>query len=97
MYNEEGCTYTLIHVLKQENEDKCNAYKFKFAINSKHNITIPLVDYTTIMFSGLMLTHRQTFEPDESHEKATFVNFGSYGNRKLFNHIRRSVLRNTEV
>ena len=57
LHSEDDCTYTVIHVPKQENQGKYCVYNFQFCLNSKQNIAIPLHECTTIIFSGLMLTH----------------------------------------
>ena len=59
---EKDCTYIVIHVPIQVASDKCDAYHFQFALNEKHNISIPLYECTTILFSTKCLTQKQTFE-----------------------------------
>ena len=91
---ENDCTYTVIHVPMQVSLYKCHAYHFQFALNEKHNISIPLHQCTTILFSAKCLTHRQTFVDNNDHKKDVFINFGAYGNQQLFNHMRKTFVRN---
>ena len=71
---------------------KSNSFHFQFALGEKHNMAIHLKEYTTIMFCAKLLTHQQT--SDVKSTECKFVNFGCYGNRQLFNHIRRVFVRN---
>ena len=93
-HTENDCTYTVIHVPMQVSLYKCHAYHFQFALNEKHNISIPLHECTTILFSAKCLTHRQTFVDNHDHKKDVFINFGAYGNQQLFNHMRKTFVRN---
>ena len=94
LHIEDDCTSTIIYVPNQEtNTDACT-FHFQFALGEKHNIAIHLKQCTTIMFCARFLTHRQTSE--DMSPKSKFINFGCYGNRKLFNHIRQSFKRNNE-
>ena len=45
-----------------------------------------------ILFSGKMLTHRQSCNTFETRYDQLFLNFASYGNKKLYNHIRQSFI-----
>ena len=93
-HTENDCTYSVIHVPMQVESGKCNAYHFQFALNEKHNISIPLHECTTILFSAKCLTYRQTFEDKINTKKDVFFNFGAYGNQQLFNHMRKTFVRN---
>ena len=94
MHTEDDCTSTIIYVPNQEmNMDTCK-FHFQFALGDKHNIAIHLKECTTIIFFANFLTHRQT--SDDMSPNLKFINFGCYGNRKLFNHIRQSFKRNNE-
>ena len=94
LHTEDDCTSTIIHVPNQEMSMDINTFHFQFALGEKHNIAIALQEGTTIMFCAKLLTHRQT--SDIQSPDCKFINFGCYGNRKLFNHIRRTFIRNTE-
>ena len=89
---EDDCTSTIIHVPKQQKYLKCNSFHFQFALDEKYNVAIHLKECTTIMFCAKLLMHRQTSNTKSTECK--FVNFGCYGNRQLFNHIRRTFIRN---
>ena len=45
---------------------------------------------TTITFSGKLLAHRQSSNVFDDLDDDLFFNFGSYGNKKLYNHIKKS-------
>ena len=94
LHCEEDCTYTMVYVPKQYVKDKIGAYNFQISINPKHNIAITLYENTTMIFSGKTLTHRQTYFDNESYSDHDFVNFVSYGNKKLFDHLKNSFKRN---
>ena len=44
----------------------------------------------SFMFSGKYMTHKQYCNVDAHPRENCFVNFGSYGNERLYRHIRKS-------
>ena len=92
LHYEDDCTYTIIHVPNQEGSDWKNRYHFQFHLDEKLNIAFVLNPSLTIMFAAPLLTHRQTYD-STGLDDSTFISFGAYGNRRLFNHIRKSFMR----
>ena len=96
-HTENDCTYTLITVPKQEYKlsiKNKRQYSFVYKLKIKENVSIRLTPGLTFLFSGKMLTHRQTCNMLCLPKVEPFINFASYGSQKLFNHIRCSFLRN---
>lgn len=94
LHNEDDCSYTVITVPKQKAMIKKREYKFSFAFNDAHSIAIRMNEPLTFMFSGKFLMHNQSCNrKEEVGADDFFFNFGTYGNKKLFNHIRCSFAR----
>ena len=100
---ERDVTYTLITVPKQKKvKSGCKKNSetfFLFKLNNDNCIAIPMIDQTSFMFSGTMLTHRQFSMDGYMNKKKRecinpYFNIASYGNEKLFRHIRTSLNRN---
>ena len=96
-HTEKDTSYTLITVPSQgyKTQKNCgNVYNFLFKLNEDNVISLPLTPDLSFLFSATFLSHRQ--EGNESTEKVSqpFVNLSSYGNHKLFTHIRKSFCRN---
>ena len=92
-HTEHDVTYTTINIPSQEKKSAERKYHFIFKIQNKLNISLPLIEGTTILFSGKLLTHRQTCNVFECTDDELFFNFASYGNKKLYSHIRQSFIR----
>ena len=58
-----------------------------------HNIGIKLEPGMTFMFSGKYLTHRQSCNNNITTSNSTFVNIASYGNERLYNHLKSNIKR----
>ena len=97
LHCEEDCTYTMVYVPKQIRKEKIGAYNFQIALNPTNAIAITLYEITTMIFSGKILTHYQTYIEDGSNDDVDFVNFVSYGNKKLFNHLKKPFKRNVKL
>ena len=69
-------------------------YKFLLKLNDNVCISLPLSPNVSFMFSGTFLCYRQAGNTSKYKEVHKFVNLSSYGNQKLFNHIRKSFARN---
>ena len=96
-HTENDCTYTLIHVPKQEKTNRKCKYFFSFKLSTDINVSFSLNKGTSVMFSGLYLTHRQLSNTIPTDKKDSFVNFASYGNARLYRHIRNSFKRVKEA
>ena len=96
-HNEDDCTYTLITIPRQiniEDNKTCNRYHFLFNLTGKKNLNLPLYPGVSFLFSGAFLTHRQHCNDDVSSKNDVFFNIASYGNKRLFNHIKKTYNKN---
>jgi len=93
MHTEDDVTYSTISVPLQEVQSTERKYHFMFQLNHKNIMSLPLIEGTTLLFLGKLLTHRQSCNAFESTDDELFFNFASYGNKKLYNHIRKSFIR----
>ena len=100
-HTEKDVTYTLITVPSQERLlSKHNGREtyFLFEINSDNCLGFEMKSGISFLFSGTMLTHKQ-FSIDgymdyKDREKIDpYYNIASYGNEKLFRHMRISFSR----
>ena len=92
-HNEDDCTYTLITIPRQksiEDNKTCNNYHFLFHLTGKKNLNIPLYPGVSFLFSGAFLTHRQHRIEHVLSSNDIYFNIASYGNKRLFNHIKKS-------
>ena len=78
-HTEDDSTYTVIKTPKQEHEHKLNKYHFVLNLSNNHNVAIRLISRTRFIFSGKLLTHRQSYNVEYDPKKELFINFGSYG------------------
>ena len=92
-HTEDDVTYTIITVPNQMERNLDIKYHFLFKLQGKYTLSVPLNEGTTVLFSGKMLTHRQSSNVFETTYDDTFFNFASYGNKKMYNHIRQSFIR----
>ena len=93
-HTEDNVTYTTISVPMQDTKSADRKYYFIFKLKNKYNVSVPLNEGTTILFSSKLLTHRQTCNGCEATDDELSFNFACYGNKKLYNHIRNSFIRN---
>ena len=90
LHTENDFTYTVINTPAQvKNETEVN---FSFQLQDKLTIGIQLEPGFTFIFSGKYLTHRQS-KNDKSVNDGEFVNIASYGNQRLYNHIKSTIKR----
>lgn len=97
-HTEKDVSYTLIGVPKQDHsstQNIGNTYQFLFKLNSNNCIALDLTPNISFCFSGTFLTHRQRGNDSVGSDDNKFVNLSSYGNYRLFTHIRKSFLRNS--
>ena len=95
-HTEMDCTYTLIHVPNQHVTENNSEYHFMFQLSTSVNVSIHMKPGLSFMFSGQFLTHRQSSDNNQQHKEGNFINFASYGNARLYRHIRNSFKRVTE-
>ena len=91
-HTENDCTYTVISVPNQDialSRKMRKSLYFVFSISNSESLRIPLTPRISFFYSGLFLVHRQN-NPNTNQNGASFVNVASYGNERLFNHIRSS-------
>ena len=93
-HTEKDCTYTLIHVPKQKKSSDVNQqYRFVFQLMKHMNICITLRYGVSFIFSGQFLTHRQQCTKPHNTTDDFFFNIASYGNNRLYSHIKKSFHR----
>lgn len=92
-HNENDCTYTIITTPNQDCSDHPHEYNFIAQLMDNHNIGIKLEAGMTFMFSGKYLTHRQSCNNNITASNSTFVNIASYGNERLYNHLKSTLKR----
>ena len=99
-HTERDSSYTMICVPKHEKEltdsGTYNHAEFEFNISDDVAIVIPLKIGTTLVYSGLMLTHRQQIKKLNDDIKP-FVNIVSYNSQKMFNHLMESFRREIKI
>ena len=96
LYAENECTYTVIHVPKQEvtkNTNKNKNYSFLFKIKGNCNVGIKLIHGIPFVFPGKYLTYRQIYNFDNAANDTLFINFVPYGNARLYRRIKASLHR----
>ena len=94
MHSEDDCSYTVITVPRQDAMKNKREYRFMFQLNNQECFAVRMNQPITFMFSGKFLLHKQSCSLH--HPKGSddlFINFGTYANKKLFNHIRCSFAR----
>ena len=93
-HTEKDCTYTLISIPNQNtisSKTAGNNYHFLFSLIDKRILNIPLYPGILFIFSAAFLTHRQHInEFIHSNEQEVFFNVASYGNKRLYHHIKKS-------
>lgn len=95
-HTERDCTYTVITVPMQHAQKKIKSKKlpkFCFNLNENKNVRILYEYQLSFVFSGYYITHHQIPPVNSFHQDYPFINMSSYGNQKLFNHMRASIIR----
>ena len=82
-HTEHDVTYITIKIPTQEKKSTERKYHFVFKVQNKYNISIPLIEGKIILFSGKLLTHRQTCNVFEAIDDELFISFSSYDNKKI--------------
>ena len=97
LHVEEDVTYTILCVPAQEKVSKTRKYHFLIQLHDKLNISLPMVRGTTVMFSSQLLAHRQSCNVVDPSFDELHINFSCYGNKRLFKHIRQSIIRSSNL
>ena len=92
-HNEKDCTYTLIHVPNQAILHNKSKYYFSFHLLDLTNVSFQLKSGVSLMLSSQFITHRQLCNTRHKDPNDTFFNFESYGNARLYRHIRNYFYR----
>ena len=103
-HTERDITYTLISVPEQCSDTKRKSKNtrsdtyFLFKINDDKYISFKMVDNLSFLFSGCMLTHKQFCVDqyktlDLNNILEPFYNISSYGNERLYRHMKESLNR----
>ena len=94
LHTENDCTYTVVTVPKQVKYPTGNPeYNFLFDLKKGQTIGIRMEHGVTFMYTGRYLMHRQCLNENAESDNGTFINFASYGNERLYNHLKSSVKR----
>ena len=96
MHTEADSTMTVISVPFQPdpNYGMLNP-QFYFEVTNTKTIVIKMKEYLTFSFLGYMLNHQQVI--NNNVNKNTFINIASYGNKRLFHNILKSIKRNLGI
>ena len=90
LHTEDDFTYTVISIPEQE--QTAHEPFFMFELMDKYTLGIKMEAGLSFIFSGKYLTHRQVI-PDSTSKQGNFINVASYGNKRLYNHIKSTVRR----
>ena len=94
LHTENDCTYTIIYA-PQQNKTTAK-YEFNFCLNPVNNVSFDMNDGISFMFSGMFLKHKQ-YKWKAGNVNDIFYNFASYGNQRLFNHLKQTILRRSSA
>ena len=93
-HSENDCTYTLITIPNQstiKSQPAGDNFHFLISLTEKKILNIPLHSGISFVFSAQFLTHRQHRNAYiYSNDDDVFFNVASYGNKRLFHHIKKS-------
>ena len=93
MHTENDSTYTIIIILKQVSYVKKRAkYECVFMLEDKHKVSIRLTEAISLIFSGKVITHHQSYNLPHTMKDELFINFASYGTKRLFTHIKNTFI-----
>ena len=96
-HTEMDSSYTVITVPKQIDKNyNTLGTRFVFEINNKMNINIKMTENVTFIYSGYLLTHHQIHNHSRSNS-AMFLNLASYGNKRLFHNMMKSLRRDLNL
>ena len=92
---EKDCAYTCIHVPNQDfqkEKDICEQPGFVFQFNDSQRFLLPFNRMVSTIYNAQCLSHRQVYYPEEE-EREIFFNVATYANEKMFNHLRKTIIR----
>ena len=93
-HTENYCTSTVIVVPDQSCQtNKDREFQFVFQLQKYMNVSFKLKYGISFIFSGKLLTHRQQCTLPCEGNNDVFFNIASYGNNRLYNHIKYSFNR----
>lgn len=98
LHTEKDSTYTLITVPRQKFTMKRNIEHrpmFIFNFGPQNQVIFPLNQKICLIYNGRFVTHRQAYTQECEDSEDRFINISSYGNEKLFNHLRKTYSRKT--
>ena len=81
MHPEDDVTYTTISVPLQQIPSADRMYYCMFQLNHRYNVSLPLIEGTTLLFSGKLLIHEQSYNAFDSTDDELFFSYASYGNK----------------
>ena len=90
LHTENDCTYT---VITTPNQAKIKVPIFIFELKKGCTIGLQMNPGLTFMFSGKYLCHRQMILDGNQTNDSSFINLASYGNEKLYNHLKTTIRR----
>ena len=93
LHTENDCSYTVVTVPKQLKENKLSNTNFHFKLNDEEVVFLEMNNPITFMFSGKSLQHQQLCNAKVRDINDLFINFATYTNQKIFNHVRKSFAR----
>ena len=96
LHTERDCAYTLITVPLQvvkADIPLCHKPLFLFKLGDSDQLVLPLLTNTSFLYNGNFVTHRQAYDPKGNPGDRSFYNISSYGNQKIFNHLRCTFAR----
>ena len=90
LHTENDFTYTEINTPTQEKNGV--TVNFLFELQNNSIFGIQLQPGLSFIFSGKYLTRRQSID-DKTTDDGEFINIASYGNQRLYNHIKSTIKR----
>ena len=96
MHTEADSTMTVIGVPSQPDPHygTLNPH-FCFKVTKSETIIIRMKQHVTFSFLGYMLNHRQVINNNANEH--VFINIASYGNKRLFHNMLKSIRRNMGI
>ena len=93
LHIENDCTYTIITIPRQDSKNGKQEYNFITQLMDNHDIGIKCDEGVSFLFSGKYLTHRQSCNNNTTSCESTFISIASYGNARLYNHLKITIKR----
>ena len=87
-HTEKDVTYTILYVPRQHiGQYIFGRLSFLFRLNDNVVLQFEMCEGFSMMFSGLLLSHRQNLKTD----KFNIINFSAYADRRIFSSMRKSL------